>query len=289
MDIARSAPPPTPPDTARWHGQLDLTFAARSGGTHLIAVQNQAPLKVQRPFTNPDGSAQVVMLHTAGGMVGGDRLSISLDLQSNAQALVTTAAAAKIYRSTGALAQQQVAIQLAPGACLEWLPQETIVFDQAQYQQDLRVDLGAGAQWLGWEVTRFGRSARGERFTSGSWRSRTEVWQGGQPLWIDRQWLPASELLWDSPHGLGGMPIVGTLAWVGQAVSPEFVAQVRQLERQLGPGGAQFGVTRLPLGLLCRYRGDSSTAVRQWFSQVWQLIRVEQWQRDTEVPRVWML
>jgi urease accessory protein len=295
MNAARSAIPvhPSTADTGRWHGQLELTFAARwsptdqrsSGRTQLIAARNQAPLKVQRPFTNPDGSAQVVMLHTAGGMVGGDRLTTGLQLEPAAQVLVTTAAAAKVYRSTGATAQQQVTMQLGAGACLEWLPQETIVFDQAQYQQDLRVELGAGAQWLGWDVTRFGRSARGERFLSGSWRSRTEVWQDGQPLWLDRQWLPASEQLWNSPHGLGGMPVVGTLAWVGQAVSAEFVAQVRQLE----PGSGQFGVTRLPLGLLCRYRGDSSTAVRQWFTVVWQLIRTEQWQRVTEVPRVWML
>jgi urease accessory protein len=287
MTVARSAIPAYSPteDVGRWHGHLDLTFAARSGITQLIAVRHQAPLKVQRPFTNPDGSAQVVMLHTAGGLVGGDRLSTRLQLESAAQALVTTAAATKVYRSTGAQAQHQVTIQLGPNACLEWLPQETIVFDQAQYRQDLRVELGIGAQWLGWDVTRFGRSARGERFIRGSWRSRTEIWQADRPLWLDRQWLPASEGLWASPHGLAGMPIVGTLAWVGQAVSPELVAQVRQL----GPTGGQWGVTRLPLGLLCRYRGDSSTAVRHWFTQVWQHVRAQQWQRATEVPRVWML
>ncbi len=272
---------------AGWHGSLNLVFAQRYGTTQLIHNQMKAPLKVQRPFY-PEGPAvcHSVVLHTAGGVVGGDRLSLDFNLEPNAHALITTAAAGKIYRSNGLEARQSVQMQVAAGTCLEWLPQETIVFNGAIYRQDMRVELAPGASWLGWEITRFGRSARGEMFLQGEWRSHTEVWQQGRPLWIDRQWLPGGEEICNSPHGLAGKPIVATLSWIGADVSSEIVDKARSLWTSMDRQG-EAGVTRLTPGLLCRYRGSSTAEVRNWFTDVWQLLRLSFLGRPTCPPRVW--
>ncbi|MBM0741982.1 urease accessory protein UreD [Phormidium sp. CLA17] len=277
----------TSPFTQHWHGRLHLNFARQGNATCLTFEQVKAPLKVQRPFY-PEGEAvcHSVILHTAGGIVGGDRLSLDIHLQPQAQALITTAAAAKLYGSTGLEAQQSVQIYIAEGACLEWLPQETIVFDQAIYRQDMRIDLAPGASWLGWDITRFGRTARGEKFVQGNWRSQTEIWQRDRPLWIDRQWLPGCEEAFDSPHGLGGYPIVGNFAFVGQIVETDLVEKARSL--WLGTSG-EIGVTRLLCGLLCRYRGNSTMEARQWLMAVWQLVRSTHLQRSACTPRVWQL
>ncbi len=273
-----------------WHGSLNLVYAQQQGKTQIIHSQMKAPLKVQRPFYPEDGICHSVVLHTAGGIVGGDRNSLSFHLQPNAQALITTATASKIYRSDGLPAKQSMQMRVDTDACLEWLPQETIVFDGAIYRQDLRVELAVGARWLGWEITRFGRTARGERFLHGEWKSHTEVWQLGLPLWIDRQWLPAGEKIIDSPHGLAGQPIVGSLAWIGQAVEPEIVEKARVLwhTHHITDSPSQGGVTRLPTGLLCRYRGSSTTEVRNWFTDVWQLLRASFLKRSICPPRVWL-
>ena len=212
-----------------WHGSLNLVYAQHQGKTQIIHSQMKAPLKVQRPFYPEDGVCHSVVLHTAGGIVGGDRNHLSFPLWPHAQALITTATAGKIYRSNGLQAIQSMQMQVDTNACLEWLPQETIVFDGAVYRQDLQVELAPGAKWLGWEITRFGRTARGERFLTGDWKSFTEVWQQGLPLWIDRQWLPGGKNIIDSPHGLAGLPIVGSLAWIGQPVEPEIVEKARVL------------------------------------------------------------
>ncbi len=272
---------------SNWHGTLHLNFAYQNRATRLVSEQVKAPLKVQRPFyPEGEGVCHSVMLHTAGGIVGGDRLSFDIQLQPQAQALITTAAAAKIYRSNGLEARQQVTIQVGEGACLEWLPQETIVFDQAISRQDMRIELAPGALWLGWELTRFGRTARGEKFVAGNWRSHTEVWQGDRPLWIDRQWLPGSEATFHSPHGLAGCPIVGSFALVGRSVEPEIIEKIRAL--WLGHA-AEVGVTRLLDGLLCRYRGSSTMEARQWFRAVWHLLRSTYLNRPPCTPRVWQL
>jgi len=171
---------------------------------------------------------------------------------------------------------------------LEWLPQETIIFNGAQYRQDLRVELALGASWLGWEITRLGRSARGEVFEKGEWRSHTEVWQQGRPLWIDRQWLPATQTILNSPHGLAGQPVVATLAWVGQPISPNIVEKARRL-MPATEGLGEAGVTQLQSGLLCRYRGNSTLEVRNWFTDVWQLLRLSLLGRNITKPRVWQV
>lgn len=269
-----------------WQGSLELVFGRHQQRTQLIHTHTRSPLKVQRSFY-PEGPqvAHNVILHTAGGMVGGDRLSLNLQLEAQAQALITTAAAAKLYRSSGLEAQQTIHAQVEPGACLEWLPQETIVFNGAIYRQDLRVELAANATWLGWEITRFGRSARGEQFLQGHWRSRTQIWRQGRPLWIDSQWLPGEQAIFSSPHGLNNYPVVGSFAFVGHAVDPALVAQARTLWATEHPGEA--GVTRLMEGLLCRYRGSSTLVARTWFTKVWNLLRLSFLERPACPPRVW--
>jgi urease accessory protein len=272
-----------------WHGSLDLTYSYHQGTTQLSQTLVKAPLKVQRAFY-PEGKeiCHSILLHTAGGMVGGDRLSQTIHLQPSAQVLITTAAAGKVYRSNGKQTTQVIAIQIEPGACLEWLPQETIIFNGALYRQDLRVELAPGASWLGWEITRFGRTARGEKFRQGEWRSHTEIWQQGQPLWIDRQWLPATEAILASPHGLAGEAVVASFICIGQPISPDIIEQVRSLWHSQSAQG-EAGVTQTqPKGLLCRYRGSSTAAVRTWFTAVWHLVRLSCWQRSAIAPRVWM-
>jgi len=319
-----SQPQPTDSDQSRWHGSLELRFALAHGKTQPIHTYAKAPLKVQRPFY-PEGLGvcHSVVLHTAGGMVAGDRLSQDIHLESGTNALITTAAASKAYgRGTSSASlinysaslnrpeakenlsnpkpqkysaslkkpetRQIIRLQVEAGACLEWLPQETIVFNGAVYRQDLRVELAPGASWLGWEITRFGRSARGERFVEGNWRSHTEVWQQGNPQWIDRQWLPASEATFSSPYGLAGQPVVGTLVLVGEAVSLQILEQARELWSARQYVG-EAGVTQLMSGLLCRYRGASTEEVRHWFTEVWQLLRVNLFGRPIIKPRVWPL
>ncbi len=271
----------------QWYGRLILEFAVRHGKTKLLPQMATAPLKVQRPFY-PEGAdvCHAAILHTAGGLVGGDRLKVDLNLQPGAHSLITTPGATKIYRSNGFSAQQTIQIQVSTGATLEWLPQETIVFNGAVYRQDLRVELAGDSSWLGWEITRFGRTARGERFTMGEWRSHVEIWQQGRPLWIDRQLVKGGSGMLESINGLAGQPVLGTFSLVGQSVTPEVVRKARTgMGEQVHQGVA--GVTRLVDGLLCRYRGASTAEARQWFTQVWHLVRLHYYRRPAQKPRFW--
>jgi urease accessory protein len=268
-------------------GLLELGFT-RQGEATLLAHQHQrAPLMVQRPFyPEQPGCCHVVTLHNGGGIVAGDRLTLSVHLAANCHALVTSASAGKVYRSEGPGAVQETRLHLDPGAVLEWLPQETILFEASRFRQHTRVELAEGAHLLCWEITRFGRSARGERFTTGTARSHLEVWRGNEPLWLDRQVFEGSEPNWQSPHGLAGKPVVGSLCYLGSPVPMDLQEAARSGITALGLTG-EAGVSRLPHGLLCRYRGESSHEAREWFSLVWRLLRARLEISKPARPRVW--
>lgn len=270
-----------------WQGLAQLSYAMESGRCVPTQTFTRAPLRVQRPlYPEGVGLCHTVLVHTAGGLVGGDSLLIELTAAPRAQALITTAAASKVYGSANtAPSSQRVDITLAAESCLEWFPQETIVFNQAHYCQRLRVNLAPTAVWAGWEITRFGRSARGETFGQGQWRSRLEVWQADQPLWLDRQHLTGGSAALHSPNGLAGHPVVGSFAVVGHRVEPDSVTALRQLWPNDQPG--DIGVTRLQSGVLCRYRGPSSQAARRWFVAAWQHLRPLYLGRSAAASRLW--
>jgi urease accessory protein len=140
-----------------WHGRAELQF--RWSGEHTIHQGGaQSPLKLQRAFPRADGRCELPVLHTAGGLVGGDRLSLSADLGPGCRVLLTSVAAQKVYGSVGRLrrapqgdwARQELEFQLAAEADLEWLPQELVVFAGGLFEQRARVDLAPSASWLGW-------------------------------------------------------------------------------------------------------------------------------------------
>jgi urease accessory protein len=272
-----------------WTGKLDLNYSHQDGTTKLSQALAQAPLKIQRAFY-PEGPelCHSVILHTAGGIVGGDRLVQNIELEAHSQVLLTTAAASKVYRSEGERSEQIITIKLGENAYLEWFPQETVIFNQAIYQQDLRVELAKNAVFCGWEITRLGRTARGEQFLTGDWRSRIEIWQAGYPLWIDRQGLQASLEIINSPNGLNQKAIAATFIWLGQNVEQEVVTEARELGKSWVKEG-EIGITQTQgEGLLCRYRGNSTTEVKHYFEAIWGLLRQSYRDRPAIRPRVWI-
>jgi urease accessory protein len=168
------------------------------------------------------------------------------------------------------------------------MPQETIIFNGANYRQNIKVELQENSNFFSWDINRFGRTARGEKYTRGDWQSNTEIWQQGIPLWIERQWLPGNEETFYNLNGLAGQSVIGTLLWVGQPPAPEILVKIRHLWENRATQ-SEAGVTTLVKGILCRYRGNSTTEVRQWFVDVWHLLRLNYLGRGKIVSRVWQL
>jgi urease accessory protein len=148
-------------------GRVAFTVAAGLGGSRRGRVHEEGSLRVRFPNGNRQAALDAVLVNTAGGMTGGDRFHVDIDVGAAARLTVTTAAAEKIYRSLGPDTEIDVKLNVGAGGALKWLPQETILFDQVRLRRVIDVTLARDATLLLAEATVFGRSAMGEAVREG--------------------------------------------------------------------------------------------------------------------------
>ncbi len=274
-------------DTDGWQASLELELGPRGGRTVLELNRHQGPLMVQRPF-HPQGdeSCHLYILHPPGGVVAGDQLSIRVRVKPQARALITTPAAGKLYRSPGPWAGLEQRLSLEPGAVLEWLPLETIVYDQARARLRTRVELSGDAAFVGWEIICLGLAASGKPFASGQLRQDLEVWREGRPLVLERGRYEGGGPLLREPWGLGGWPVAGTMLASGG--DGQLLAAVRSAAAELDLPG-RFAATLVSGVLVCRYLGPEAEAARAFFLRAWQVIRPALLGAEACPPRIWSL
>jgi urease accessory protein len=224
------ATPGTTPEA--WHASLRLRFADDAGTTRLTERSHRGPLRVQKALY-PEGprTCHVIVVHPPGGIVGGDRLELDLQLDAGTHVLATSPGATKWYRANGRVASQAVRLQAGAGAGLEWLPQETIFYDGADVALEHEVDLAVDARYIGAEVLCFGRTASGERFATGRIRQRTRIRVDGRTVWWEQGALLAASC--GSPLALAGHTVCATLLAVGPPLPPTVLAVLREQDPQL--------------------------------------------------------
>ena len=165
-------------------GHVALRVAASAGRTRRTRVHEDGSLRVR--FPNAAGDAlEAVIVNTGGGMTGGDRFAVEIALGEGAKLVAGTAAAEKIYRSSGPDAEMDVRLEVGDGARLAWLPQETILFDRARLARRIDVELAANASLVMAEAVVFGRSAMGEAMREGLFIDRWRVRRAGKLVFAD--------------------------------------------------------------------------------------------------------
>jgi urease accessory protein len=165
-------------------GAVKFDVAVVDGVTRRRQLHESGSLRVRFPSPEANGLS-AVFVNTAGGIAGGDRFEIGITSGEGSRLTVTTAAAEKIYRAQGAAAQVNIALQAAAGSHLAWLPQETILFDQARVIRRIDIDLAESASLLLCEIVVFGRAAMGEKMLSGEFVDRWRVKRGGRLVFAE--------------------------------------------------------------------------------------------------------
>ena len=169
----------------RAEGRARIAFKRRGGMTALDQLYQMGVLRLRLPRTEPGEPPEAVLLNTAGGLTGGDRLTLEAAWAAGTAATLTGQAAERVYRALEDVAQVQTRLAVADGAKAEWLPQETILFDGAALRRDLQVRLAGTASFLGVETLVFGRAAMGERVASGSLHDAWRIWRDGRLVFAE--------------------------------------------------------------------------------------------------------
>lgn len=268
------------PLVSSWKARLALDFALRDKKTVLAGRSHDGPLVVQKPLY-PEGDAvcHAIVVHPPGGIAGGDELALSATVGDEGAALLTTPGASKWYRSAGPLAKQSLSFEVR--GALEWLPQETIVFDGALADLSTEIRLARQASCIAWEVLCLGRTGSGERFRNGACRLSTEVRRDGKLLWLERGRIEGRGALLQSPAGFGGRTVLGTML----AAAPGLTTAIVNQCRGVAPGSV--AITLLPGVLFARYLGDSSEEAKHCFIRIWAVLRPALLARAAVEPRIW--
>ena len=273
-----SAPPrPAMLQRARGEGKIEVDRPT-PGGHRIVGLRQAGAAKILCPRNHADEAFEAVLLNTAGGLAGGDRLRWEASAGRDSILRVTTQAAERVYRSNSGDAVVETCLRANGGATLEWLPQETILFDGSRLSRSLSIDLAEDAGLLAVEAIVFGRRAHGERVRSGSLRDHWRVRRSGRLIYADSIRMDgAIAALLDRPANFGGAQSFATLLLAGPHVLP-----IDDLRAILPAGdGLQAGASVLPHVTVVRIIAAHGDLLRPALARLLRALR------GTALPRVW--
>ncbi len=277
------------PEPGEVHGVANLRFRRLDGRTRLADLDQRAPLRVLFPRSADAGVPTGVVVTTTGGLVGGDRLDLAIAVDDGAAAVVTAQAAEKVYRSLGADCRVRVRLTAGPGSWLEWLPQETILFEGARLRRTTVLDLAPSARVMAGEMLVFGRTASGETLSRGLVRDAWEVRRGGRLAWMDALHMEGdlAEPL-ASCAGFAGATATATLVYAGDD-SETRLDLARELIREYIDEDLKAAATIVGGVLVVRWLGRDGLRLRTAYGAFWAAFRHHVGGLRAALPRVWSI
>ena len=227
---------------------------------------------------------EAILINTSGGLTGGDVIEWSVAAAASTRLSVTTQANEKIYKAASGTASVSTDITVGQGASVHWLPQETILFDQASLTRRLDVDLADDAEFLAVEAVLLGRKAMGEAVNRGFFRDRWRVRRNGQLIHAEELRFEGEiERLTQAAAVLSGQVAFATLFYTG----PLGEALLSRLRDCLAgaPGGASLqtgGASYWNGKLIARIAAPTGFELRKVLTPAISVLR-----NGAPVPKVW--
>lgn len=272
-----------------WNARLELDYQHRDART-VLTHRHSGPLRIFQSLY-PEGPAicHNVVVHPPGGLVGGDVLEIVVQVNEGAHALLGTPGATRFYRSEGEPARQHVALALAAGARLEWLPLEMLAYSGCDAHNRLTLSLAPGAEALLWDVVALGQPAAGRPFERGAVHQHLEV----PGLWLEHNRIAADDTrLLDAPQGMDGQRCLGLLAFaagtpLGSGRQAALLDAVREALARHGLEARAGATCPNDHMLVLRVLGPVVEPVMAALQTAWAALRPTAWGLAPQRPRVW--
>jgi urease accessory protein len=265
------------PRRQRSHGQISFEVALSGSDTRPVRIAESGPSRVRLP--NVVGTTlEGVIMNTGGGIACGDRFDVAIRTGAGADLVMTTPAAERIYRSDGPIAAVDVELVVEDGARLAWLPQETILYDQARLRRRLTANLSGSASLTMFEAVVFGRVARGEEIERGLFEDRWRISRDGRLVYADTLRLdgPISKLM-QRPAVANGARALATFLYV----APDAEARTDEVRALLEHAPCTAAASAWCGLLVVRFLSPDIAGLRN--AAIDFLTRF----RGTSLPRVW--
>jgi urease accessory protein len=259
----------------RAQGVARVSVRADGRETRLERLYQEGCAKIRLPRDAEATGLEAVLINTAGGLTGGDRLAWRADAEAGARLTLTTQACERIYRASADAAKVMVQLSVGEGAELHWLPQETLLFDEGALVRSLDADLTANASLLAVEAVVLGRTAMGERVHRGGLRDRWRVRREGRLVFADEVRMEGeiARLTQAAPVLAGGCAFASLLL-----VATDAEARLPAVRAALNAAG---GASAFDGKLFARIAAPDGRALRR------TLIPALEALRGAALPRVW--
>jgi urease accessory protein len=274
---------------SRWQAFLNLTFASTTRGVRLVKKEHAGPLYIQKPFY-PEGLEvpHVYLLHPPGGLVSGDELNVSVDIQEQCSALVTTPGAGRLYkaRADGTPQTQSLNVKIADGGAFEYLPLEAIAFPNTNAVIDNNFHLTGSAKLIYWDVLSLGLPANHLSFDAGSFNQSVRVHIDERIVLQERFVInDRNRQILNEMSGLQANPVQGLL--VAGPFDETPTELIEQLRNVIGQDSILAGASCAGEFIIIRSLAHCSEATRNLLEKCWVHIRPALLNREACAPRIW--
>lgn len=268
-----------------WEAHLQLAFEYKNHKTILSNKQHRGPLLVQRPFYPEDKKCcHVYIVHPPGGIVGGDNLHIHADINNTAHSLLTTPAATKFYRSNGYIATQTQMVNVAENAVLEWLPQETVFFNEANAASSTIINIQNSSRIIAWEIQCLGLPANDLPFNQGSCVQKLEVWKNGAPILLDCNRIQGGAKILTANWGLNQHQAIGTMLATDN-IEHTYLDLLKKTASQ--HAATLYACTTVHGLVIIRAMAKYAEQIKELFFSLWEVLRPELLNTPSCAPRIW--
>jgi len=254
-----------------------VSFKHAHAKTSLDTLYQQGSAKIRFPKVYDD-YLEAVLINTAGGLTGGDKLDWNLKLGESTQVVATTQACEKAYRSSEGTAQLTTHIHLEIGSTLHWLPQETILYEASNLSRNFSVTMERGATLLAIEAVMLGREAMGETLETLSFKDQWRIKKEGTLVFADNIKLEDRAL---STAQLNGNAAFVSLLYVGNEDDEQLEVMVQKLRAICRHQTAAFSAFEGKI--TARFLAADTYELRK------MIIPVINTMRSAPLPRVWRI
>ncbi len=280
---------------SRVHASLELVFRfdESTQSTILASSRQDPPLKVVRAFPLTDGAALAHLHNVSGGLLGGDSLSLSVDVGARAAVQLTTTGATRVYRPRreSAPTVQSTEISVGENALLEYVPDAIIPFASVRFEQRTKIHLAPGAGLFWWEILAPGREARGEIFQYESVEMRADIAAAGRPIATEHVRLNPHHGALTSLARLGPFRYWATCYICRVGLDPAawlaLEQELREVARERSrPNEALWGISTLVAhGLAVRCLAVHGRDVLPGLHAIWRAAKWRLYRREAVPPR----
>lgn len=269
---------------ARSEGRVEIRMKLRDGLSHLSHLYQRGCGRVRFPSIDRPAFPEAVLINTAGGLTGGDKMTYDVELDPATKLTISGQAAEKIYRSVGTVAKISSEIRLSEGSFLEWLPQETILFEKSRLKRLNTVHLHPASRLLALEATVFGRKAHGENLNDIQIQDGWKIWRDGKLVWFDNFKVTEEfQTVLQSPALLNNALAMATFL-IADENTEKYVDLVRDV---VTPSETYVGTTLRDGLLVTRILAKDGYSLRKTLAAILQDIRSELAGEDVPLPKVW--